>query len=64
MANIIITDPNIMLGKRVIKNTRITVELLQQKITDGYTILELLEMYPHLSKESVLAAMRYVNSKI
>ena len=55
----IITDPNIMLGKPVIKGTRITVELILRKLSEDITIEELLNAYPHLTKEDILAALSY-----
>lgn len=53
-------NPNIMLGKTVIKGTRITVEIVLQKLADGYTTQEVLEMYPGLVTEDIEACMRYV----
>ena len=55
----IVSDPDIMLGKPVIKGTRITVELILRKMAEGMTIEELLEAYPHLTKDDVLAAVSY-----
>lgn len=55
----ITTDPNIMLGKPVIKGTRITVELILRKLSEGMTMEELLGAYPHLKKEDILAALSY-----
>ncbi|MEW6002185.1 MAG: DUF433 domain-containing protein [Nitrospirota bacterium] len=55
----ITTDPNIMLGKPVIKGTRITVELILRKLSEGMTVEELLEAYPHLTKDDILAALSY-----
>jgi uncharacterized protein (DUF433 family) len=52
-------DPAIMLGKPVIKGTRITVELVLRKLSEGYVIQELLEMYPSLTSDDVLAALAY-----
>lgn len=60
----IASNPNIMLGKPVIKNTRITVELILRKIGGGYSFDEILEMYPHISKEDILAAVSYAASVI
>ncbi|KJR41611.1 protein of unknown function DUF433 [Candidatus Magnetoovum chiemensis] len=48
------SDPAIMLGKPVIKGTRITIELILRKLAEGMTFEELLEAYPHLSKEDIL----------
>src|SRR3989304_7470413 len=55
----IITDPAIMLGKPIIKGTRITVEHVLRKLSEGMTVEELLEEYPHLTKEDILAALSY-----
>lgn len=55
----IIADPNIMLGKPVIKGTRITVELVLKKLAEGMETVELLEAYPHLTKEDIFAALSY-----
>ena len=57
-------NPQIMLGKPVIKGTRITVELLMRKLADGFTVDDILEMYPHLSIEQVQAAFAYAADKI
>ena len=48
-----------MLGKPVIKGSRITVELILRKLSEGMTIEEVLEAYPHLTKEDVLATFSY-----
>lgn len=58
----ITSNPNVMLGKPVIKGTRITVELILRKIGGGYSFEEILEMYPHLVKEDILAAVSYAAS--
>lgn len=55
----ITVDPEIMLGKPIIKGTRITVELILKKLSEGMTIEELLEAYPHLTREDILAAISY-----
>lgn len=55
----IVSDPHIMLGKPVIKGTRITVELLLRKIAAGMSMEELLEAYPHLTHDDLLAAISY-----
>jgi uncharacterized protein (DUF433 family) len=44
-------DPKIMLGKPVIRGTRITVELILRKIAEGADERAVLEAYPHLKKE-------------
>ncbi len=52
-------NPNVMLGKPVIRGTRITVELIMRKLAGGYTVADLLESYTHLRKEQILAAFEY-----
>jgi uncharacterized protein (DUF433 family) len=54
----------IMLGKPIIKGTRITVELLLRKLADGYSVVEITEMYPHIQMEDVLAAIGYAASVV
>ena len=43
----IVSDPDITMGKPTIKGTRITVELILEKLGQGMTVAELLEAYPH-----------------
>jgi len=57
--NRIISDPNILRGKPVIKGTRIPVELILKKLGEGMSIEELLEAYPNLTREDILAAISY-----
>ncbi len=59
MANLIVSDPKIMLGKPTIRGTRITVELILEHLGGGESIEELLEEYPFLSLEQVRAALTY-----
>ena len=53
-----------MLGKPVIKGTRITVELIIRKIADGFSVQDILTGYPHLTEEQVLAALDYAAKMI
>ena len=52
-------NPRVMLGKPVIRGTRIPVELLLRKLSDGASEADLLEAYPNLTREDIHAAMRY-----
>jgi uncharacterized protein (DUF433 family) len=52
-------DPNIMLGKPVVRGTRVTVELLLRKLAEGATRADLLDAYPHLTSEDIGAAIAY-----
>jgi uncharacterized protein (DUF433 family) len=50
-------DPQVMLGKPVIRGTRITVELIRRKLAEGMTEAELLDAYPRLTPQDIRAAM-------
>jgi len=52
-------NPKVILGKPVIKGTRISVELILRKLSEGATVEELLDAYPHLSHEDIRAALAY-----
>lgn len=53
------TDPNVMLGKPVIRGTRIPVELILRKLSQGASEADLLDAYPRLTKEAIQAALAY-----
>ena len=52
-------NPKIMFGKAVIKGTRITVELIIEKLAAGESVDTILEDYPSLTKESIFAALQF-----
>ncbi len=53
------SDPDVMLGKPVVRGTRITVELILRKLSSGESIEQILESHPRLTREAVLAALGY-----
>jgi uncharacterized protein (DUF433 family) len=55
----ITVDPEVMLGKAVIKGTRITVELILRKLSEGMAMEDVLMAYPHLANDDILAVMAY-----
>lgn len=57
-------NPDVMLGKPVIRGTRITVELLLRKLSEGATEDDLLDAYPHLTREDIKAAIAYAADTI
>lgn len=57
--NLIQSDPAVMMGKPVIAGTRITVELILEKLAAGETVEQILDAHPRLTKESILAALTY-----
>ena len=52
-------NPKIMLGKPVIRGTRITVELILRKLGEGASERDLVEAYPRLTVEDIRAAVTY-----
>ena len=55
-------NKEVMMGKPCIKGTRITVELILSKMSEGATAEQLMEDYPGLTKESILACIDYVKA--
>lgn len=53
------SNPDIMMGKPVIMGTRITVELILEKLAAGETIDQLVKSHPRLTKEGILAALEF-----
>ena len=51
--------PDVMLGKPVIKGTRLTTELILERLGDGWSASDLLQAYPDLRPEHLQAAQSY-----
>ena len=60
----IIVDPKTMLGKPVIKGTRLTVEIIVEKLAYGATIKDLKKDYPFLAEEDIRAALLYAAKRL
>jgi uncharacterized protein (DUF433 family) len=58
-SNRIEINPEIMLGKPVVRGTRVTVELLLRKLSEGATEDDLLDAHPHLTRDDIKAAIAY-----
>lgn len=56
---LIVSDPAVMVGKPIIKGTRITVEHILNEIANGLTIDQILTEYPHLTRQGVIAALHF-----
>jgi len=52
-------NPKVMMGKPVIRGTRLTVELILRKLSEGANEEELLDAYPRLTREDIQAAIRF-----
>ncbi len=55
----IIVDPNILVGKPVVQGTRIPVYLILNLLAKGKSVVAIINDYPELTKEDVLAAINY-----
>ncbi len=64
LLNRIIIDPEVMVGKPVIKGTRITVEYILNIISHGDTIDDILAEYDGLEKEDILACILYASQML
>jgi uncharacterized protein (DUF433 family) len=56
---LIVSDPKILAGKPVVAGTRISVELILEKLGSGETVEQLLDSHPRLTREGVLAALEF-----
>jgi uncharacterized protein (DUF433 family) len=59
MNDLVEANPNIMMGKPVIRGTRITVEQILEKLAAGETVEDLIVAHPRLNREAVLAAIEF-----
>ena len=57
--NRIVSDPAVLAGKPVVKGTRISVELILRCLANGWTHEQILESYPHITREDILAALAF-----
>ncbi len=55
----IVSNPDVMLGKPVVEGTRITVEMILERLAEGESVDQMLDSFPTLSREGVRAAIRY-----
>ena len=55
----IVTNPDVMMGKPVVEGTRITVELILEKLSFGESVEQIIDAHPTLSREGVIAALKY-----
>jgi uncharacterized protein (DUF433 family) len=57
-------DPEVMLGKPVIRGTRIPAELILRKLSEGATEADLLDAHPHLTPADIRPALAYAADTI
>lgn len=60
----IISNPQILNGKPVIAGTRISVELILDRIASGMSLKDILQDYPHLTTDQIQAAISYAKKLV
>ena len=55
----IVVNPKIMVGKPVIRGTRIPVDAIIKRLAEGMSVREIMEEYPNLKEEDIKAALEY-----
>lgn len=60
----IVCDPKILMGKPSVKGTRISVEAILGWLSAGWSIDQLREAYPHITRADVLAAFAYARELV
>lgn len=58
------SHPKILYGKPVIKGTRIPVDLILEKLASGDEITDLIDAYPKINKDDILACLMYASDSI
>lgn len=58
------SDPSIMMGKPVIAGTRITVELILEKLAAGESVEQILQEHPRLTEEAIRAALAFASEAL
>lgn len=60
----IIVDPDILVGKPVIKGTRLAVEFIIELLAQGWTESDILQNYPGLTREDIQACLGYASAAL
>ena len=58
------SDPAVMMGKPVIAGTRITVELILEKLADGEPVEQILDVHPRLTYEAIQEALYFASESL
>ena len=60
----IVLDPEILVGKPTVRGTRISVEMILGLLADGWTYETILNEFPHLKREDILACLAFARDTI
>ena len=61
---IIVSDPKVMMGQPVVAGTRITVDLILEKLSVGESFEQLLQAHPRLTREGIQAALNFAREAL
>lgn len=61
---LIVSNPSILMGKPVLAGTRISVELILEKLAAGETVAQLLREHPRLTEEGIRAALQFASEAL
>jgi len=60
----ITADPKVLVGKPVIKGTRLAVEFILELLANGWSETQILDNYPGVTHEDIVACLRYANELV
>jgi uncharacterized protein (DUF433 family) len=60
----ITVDPNVLVGKPVIKGTRLAVEFIVDLLAQGWTDAQIIDSYPGITHEDILACLAYAREML
>jgi uncharacterized protein (DUF433 family) len=60
----IVSDPTVMMGKPVVAGTRITVELILEKLAAGESVEQIIDAHPRLTREAIQAALAFAKDAL
>lgn len=58
------SNPKILFGKPTIKGTRISVDLILEKLANKYSISDILDAYPNITEEAIYACLQFASDSI
>jgi len=64
MTSVVVRNPDILGGRAVFRGTRVPVEVLFENLEDGLSIDEIIESYPSLRREDVVACLEEASVKL
>lgn len=62
--DMIASDPEVMMGKPIVRGTRITVEMILEKLSEGESVEQIVSEHPRLSEEGVRAALSFARETL